>query len=57
MGPGEFAERLVGRMRQISCPIGFAKEGYDKTVGKSLLKILHADIRAPLEIVYRIEKG
>ena len=51
----EFAERLVVRMRQISRPVRFAKEGYDKTVGKSLLKIFHADIGTPLEIVYRID--
>lgn len=50
-----FAEHLVGRMRQVLCPVVSTAKSYNKTVGKSLLKIFHAYIRAPFEIVYSID--
>ena len=50
-----FAEHLVGRMRQVLCPVVSTAKSYNKTVGKSLLKILHAHIRAPFEIMYRLD--
>lgn len=50
-----FAEHLVGRMRQVLCPVVSTAKGHNETVGKSLLEILHAYIRAPFEIVYRLD--
>ena len=51
----EFAEHLVGRVRQVLCPVGSTAKSYNETVGKSLLKIFHAHIRAPFEIVYSLD--
>ena len=51
----ELAEHLVGRMRQVLCPVGSTAKSYYKTMGKSLLEIFHAHIGAPFEIVYRLD--
>jgi len=51
----ELAEHLVGRVRQVLCPVGSTAKSHNKTVGKSLLKIFHAYISAPFEIVYCLD--
>ena len=51
----ELAKHLVGRMRQVLCPVSPAAKSHNKTVGKSLLEIFNARIRAPFEIVYSID--
>lgn len=51
----EFSERLMGWMRNVLCPVGFTEKRHKETMSKSLLTVFHAHIRAPFEIVYRID--
>ena len=53
----QFAEYLVGRVRQVLCPVCSAAKSNNKTVGKSLLEIFHTHISTPFEIVYRLDFG
>jgi len=51
----EFAEYLVGRVRQVLCSVGSTTKSNNKTVGKSLLEVFYAHICAPFEIVYSLD--